>query len=820
MKRWFEKSLLPVTVVMLLLATTGTSHAQWLLRGPQAGDIFKEFTRANMGYSQWRVTDPNEPNPEAQTYLPNAVLFFNVTDLQHALRAEAVIDVWGGHAGTSGKAIRFNNNDWLPISELRTTPGQGECYLSQYNDVVDVPLSHLSEGSVSVEGTNTGQTCYDFGWGQWGFNGLVLRVYYDSTKAHPTGSITSITYGGALDENPVITVSASSPFGIERVDFLGYYEAYDTDGDGYYRDWHYNYHRSLYETVMKLHNHIGTATSAPWSVTWNTEWIPDQVLGGVTLGAIIRDYNGVMYMAPFAEDLSLVRAGKSVKLYKPYGMPENCELRVGKQKWSFFEIPTGTNLSDATGATFWLSSFNGLDVLIAPGEQHWVKVGAHTLPLFGDDHFYALSVVDFPPSALIVGENAVEYYSESQGTGMMFHWPGPGIIVKYAGSSYGSPQPAAPALVAPTNNNPSQPPTTTLRWRRAWTAASYRLQVSSDSTFATMVIDDSTITDTTILMSGLAPFTKYFWRVRAKNAAMSGDFSPAWNFTTFVLLPTPVYPADSSTGLALSPTLRWRTVAGATAYYVQLGIDPTFGGGLIVDDSTRTDTTRAVTGLSYNTQYYWHVAAKTAIGFGPFTSNWAFTTLVPVPGQVTLASPAQDDNLTSDSVTFTWRKQNGASKYWIEVGFDSLFTFKQFDSTVTDTARGFKLAVNNHSYFWKVRAGNSGGWGASSTVRRINVAWTGVDDVAELPKEVRLHNNYPNPFNPSTQIAFDLPRESHVTLEVYNILGERVALLVDEVRGAGYHQVRFDASGLASGIYLYRMTANNVTLMNKMVLMK
>jgi len=95
-----------------------------------------------------------------------------------------------------------------------------------------------------------------------------------------------------------------------------------------------------------------------------------------------------------------------------------------------------------------------------------------------------------------------------------------------------------------------------------------------------------------------------------------------------------------------------------------------------------------------------------------------------------------------------------------------------------------------------------------------------VDDVAELPKEVRLHNNYPNPFNPSTQIAFDLPRESHVTLEVYNILGERVALLVDEVRGAGYHQVRFDASGLASGIYLYRMTANNVTLMNKMVLMK
>ncbi len=820
MKRWFAKLAQHTAILVLMVAAAGTSDAQRLLRGPQAGDIYKEYSRTMMTYADWRVIDPNATNADARTYLPNPVLYFTVSDLQHAIRAEAVIDMWGGHAGTTQKRVRFNENDWILLPELNTTPGSGECYLSEFNPVVDVPLANLTEGANSVEGTNAGQICYDFGWGQWGFNGIVLRVYYDSTKIHPTGSITSVAQGGALTENPVITVNASSPVGISRVDFIGWYESYDTDGDGVYIDWQYNYHRGRTETVEALHNHIGTASSAPWSVTWNTDRVPDQVLGGVTLGALIRDNNGVMYMAPYVEDVSLVRANKSVRLYKPYNMPENCELRVGKTKYANFSIPSGTNLSDATAATFWISSFNGLDVGIAGGEQHWVKVNSHALPSFGADHFYSLDVVSFPSSALIVGENTVEFYSESQSTGMMFHWPGPGIMVGYTGSAYGSPKPPAPALSSPANNNDSQPLSTTLRWRKAWTASSYRLQVSADSTFATVVVDDSTITDTTGQVSNLTPFTKYFWRVRAKNAAMAGDFSPAWNFTTFVLLPTLVSPANNSTGLVVTPTLLWRKVAGATKYYVQLGIDPSFAGGLVVDDSTLTDTTRAVAGLSYNTLYSWRVAAKTASGFGTFTPAWSFTTLVPVPGQVTLAGPANNSNLTSDSVTFTWRRQNGATKYWIEVGFDSVFTYTQVDTAVTDTAKGFKLAVNNHTYFWKVRAGNAGGWGSFSTLRRINVAWTGVDYVAELPKEVRLHNNYPNPFNPTTRIAFDLPRESHVTLEVYSILGERVALLVDEMRAAGYHQLQFDASGLASGVYLYRLTANDVTLMKKMVLMK
>lgn len=820
MKLWIRMSLASVLLGTMLVASVATGNAQRLLRGPLPGDVYREFTQSMLTYADWRVIDPNASNPMAQTFLPNAVNWMTISDLQNAIRAEVQIDLWGGHAGTSEKKIRFNGNSWLPILDLRTTPGIGECYLSHYNVTVDVPLSHLLEGTNSFEGTCGPQVCYDFGWGQWGMNSIVVRVYYDSTKTRPSGAITSVVTDGTIGENPTITATASSPFGINKVEFVGYYEQYDTDGDGIYLDWQYNYHRRRTESVITIKNHIGTATSPPYSVVWNTDLVPDQPIGGVGFAARIRDNNGVYYMTPPIERVSLIRGGKSVRLYKPYNMPENCEVRVGKTKTSNFSIPGGTNLADATAATAWISTFNGLDIQIQPGENHWVKINAHTLPLFGDDHFASLDLVSFPPSALVTGENTVEFYSESQGTGMMFHWPGPGISVRFTGAQYGSPKPPAPALVSPANNNTTQPLSVTLRWRPALTASSYRLQVSTDSTFGSTVFDDSTIVDTSRQVSNLQAFTKYFWRVRAKNAGMAGDFTSPWNFTTFVLVPQPISPANNATGVSSNPTMVWGSMAGALAYRLQVGIDQTFAGGLVFDDSTLVDTTRAISGLSFNTLYYWRVAGKTGTGFGPYSPTWSFQTLTPVPGQVTLASPANDQTVPRDSTTFFWRRQAGATKYWWELGFDSSFVFRQFDTTLTDTMKAFKGLVNNHTYYWKVRAGNAGGWGAFSAVRRVNTLFTSVAETRELPTEVRLHANYPNPFNPSTQIEYELPRESRVSLTVYNMLGEQVATLVDETRAAGYHRVTFNADRLASGVYLYRLNAGDVTVMKKMALVK
>ncbi len=89
-----------------------------------------------------------------------------------------------------------------------------------------------------------------------------------------------------------------------------------------------------------------------------------------------------------------------------------------------------------------------------------------------------------------------------------------------------------------------------------------------------------------------------------------------------------------------------------------------------------------------------------------------------------------------------------------------------------------------------------------------------------LPREFGLSQNYPNPFNPVTEISFSLPGDSHARLEVYNIMGQRIAVLADGHYGAGRHFVTWDASGVSSGIYLYRLTTDFGKETKRMTLLK
>ncbi len=90
----------------------------------------------------------------------------------------------------------------------------------------------------------------------------------------------------------------------------------------------------------------------------------------------------------------------------------------------------------------------------------------------------------------------------------------------------------------------------------------------------------------------------------------------------------------------------------------------------------------------------------------------------------------------------------------------------------------------------------------------------------EKPKEFNLAQNYPNPFNPTTRIQYSLPENTHVLLEVFNILGQRIAILIDGSQPAGYYDRTFDASGLPSGIYFYRLTTPSASFLKKMTLLK
>ncbi|MDI6402574.1 cohesin domain-containing protein [Balneolaceae bacterium ANBcel3] len=111
----------------------------------------------------------------------------------------------------------------------------------------------------------------------------------------------------------------------------------------------------------------------------------------------------------------------------------------------------------------------------------------------------------------------------------------------------------------------------------------------------------------------------------------------------------------------------------------------------------------------------------------------------------------------------------------------------------------------------------------------IYINWLRVVKVESMPSSVEqpetvqefaLGQNYPNPFNPTTTIRYELPTASHVTIDVYNVLGQRVANLVNRDMSAGVHTVNFDGSSLSSGIYIYRMQAGDFVKTNKMMLVK
>ncbi|MEN9839403.1 MAG: hypothetical protein RL177_882, partial [Bacteroidota bacterium] len=93
-------------------------------------------------------------------------------------------------------------------------------------------------------------------------------------------------------------------------------------------------------------------------------------------------------------------------------------------------------------------------------------------------------------------------------------------------------------------------------------------------------------------------------------------------------------------------------------------------------------------------------------------------------------------------------------------------------------------------------------------------------EFTDIPEEVTLSQNYPNPFNPSTTITYTVPEEMRVRLDVYDILGRRVATLVDQSQNAGRYQVQFDMTRYASGVYLYRIVTGESTLVKKMTLIK
>ncbi len=405
--------------------------------GPAAGEVYREFAIHNAGNLNWRVTDPRATATGAREFLPNPRLQLEVSDLDHAVRAEAMIDRWGGHLKTTDKRVRFNGNTWLRVPELETTPpGRGEYYYSQDNPVINVPLDHLHEGINTLEGTCA--TLEGYNWGQWGLYSLILRVYYDEAKKPANAcTITAPTSGAIFPDNPIVRVEA--PQDTERVEVLAFYDGDDEDGDGRFRDWHGGNHSLARGAPADLGGHVGTDQIGPFEIRWDTTWVADQQPKSIRIIARAKSRDGLWTVSEPVNELTLQRTSHHVAMVHATEVPEQFGVRAGREASCTLDIPDNIPLDKTSEARLSLRTWHGWD-----GHHQPLRINDHSFPIQGNNHHYDFDLLPIPSSSLKHGKNTFTIRSDTEHHMLEVLWPGPQLLVRYfVGQAIADPTPDA-----------------------------------------------------------------------------------------------------------------------------------------------------------------------------------------------------------------------------------------------------------------------------------------------------------------------------------------------------------------------------------------
>jgi len=415
---------------------------------------------------------------------------------------------------------------------------------------------------------------------------------------------------------------------------------------------------------------------------------------------------------------------------------------------------------------------------------------------------------------------------------------GPVASLRITRGALGDPIPAPDVvtLASPADGATGVAIPVVLEWNNAANADQYLVQVSSDAAFSDTLFSVETGDLTAEFLPSYAGAT-YYWRVLGMGiGGESADFSDVWSFTVGLegsLVPVLVSPEDGATGVAIDVTLSWQApaatsdedavskAAAVVSYHVQLSASADFA-STTLDQSEIVETSLGVSGLAHGTEYFWRVAGVDEEGNFTFSAANHFTTIVAAPGAVALVAPMNGASGLSAKVSFSWQAVARAETYQIQVSKDAGFATTVIDEaglTATSYAPADPFEYST-TYYWRVRGANEGGTGAWSNVRSFSTGVGTATEDEEIPAAFALHGNYPNPFNPSTQIAVDLPEAISMRLVVYDVTGHEVMVLASGQMPAGHHMFTVDGSNLASGMYLYRIESAKFTQTRQMMLLK
>ena len=283
--------------------------------------------------------------------------------------------------------------------------------------------------------------------------------------------------------------------------------------------------------------------------------------------------------------------------------------------------------------------------------------------------------------------------------------------------------------------------------------------------------------------------------------------------------PTLKNPINNSIDIPNNTNLSWNAVENVSGYRVQLSTEETFK-NIIIDNQIGPNPVKNLSDLESNKTYFWRVKSMNGGVESDWSAIWKFTTILNSPEKAVLVQPFNKAVISSDTVKFTWNNSKSiVNKYWFEYSTDSLFTNSVIDSALTDTSK-ILFSLGNNNYWWRVKAKNSAGWGAYSSINSFSILVTSLAEEDIIPTHYKLDQNYPNPFNPSTTIKFSIPKASNVDLSIFNLLGEKVLEVLNEYMNVGHHEKNVNLQTLSSGIYVYKLTARDFVQTKKMILLK
>lgn len=277
---------------------------------------------------------------------------------------------------------------------------------------------------------------------------------------------------------------------------------------------------------------------------------------------------------------------------------------------------------------------------------------------------------------------------------------------------------AYPEAVSPASDADGLGATVVFNWNTVPQAQSYWLQLSNAANFEnTLIADESGLSQTTFTVNGLSDNNIYYWRLKAERVGSESDWSPVKSFTVNLppVAPLLISPEDGLVnGDTLSVAFQWGPVLSAVDFQIQVSGDQAFS-ALEFDEIT-SSTSISVPRLKSDTNYFWRVRSRNIGGNSAWSAVRTFRTIISPPSQVLLSTPLNNQSGVQISPNMVWNSANRASRYRIQVSTTQSFATFVVNSEVNNTTFQPRDLIPNRTYYWRVRASNSGGDGTWSPV--------------------------------------------------------------------------------------------------------